>query len=750
MSGVRSLGAAWAGGMALLLLAACGPASPPPRQPPPEPAAPPPAAPRPAPPPVSRPAPRPVPQPPAPPPPAAVPVAPVAVPAVVRVGLSTDLEQVEVPCCGVTAVAVAGGGPLARAVPLRVEPDIAGAPVGAYRVQVAALKDERQAAELAARLGRMVGAAGDVVFDAGSDLYRVRIGRYRRRDEAERARQRLAAAGAGTAFVTSEPGRFEPALRLVHGQGATRIAGRWLAFESADGGGLRLASGRYRGRLLVYLNDRGTLNLINEVAFEDYLRGVVPREMGPEVFDQLEALKAQTVAARSYALRNMGEFAREGYDICATPRCQVYGGMDAEHPLSDRAVAETAGELLVYDDRPADALYSSTCGGHTEDVSVVFPAKREPYLRAVPCLEAGVDRLAGDLAREEPYPAALTRRLLPATGGGAAALAARLEHLALAAGLPTPDDRLASLERREVQRFIASLFDLALDARLFVAREDLPYLLTARPDDWSEDDLRLAAYLMRSGLLAGDPGQPLGGAEIEATLFQLALYLRVLERREGRYLGLGAGELRVRVDDEPAAYRLPPRLVTFRRCAGEVAAGPLALVPGDRLDLYLTAGELLAVVQEVDVDGVAFDRTSNLSSWSRFRSEARLAELIAARYPGFGVPARIEVLARGVSGRVGRVRLVDAGGAVQEVEGLAVRWTLDLPDTLFTVKRLAPSGGEPGWLFTGRGWGHGVGLCQVGAYGMALRGHGYREILRHYYTGVVLTRDGGAAGAAAR
>src|SRR4029453_1665243 len=107
-------------------------------------------------------------------------------------------------------------------------------------------------------------------------------------------------------------------------------------------------------------------------------------EMGPKVFNQIEALKAQAVAARTYAVRNLGEFTDEGYDICATPRCQVYGGMDDEDPLTDRAIAETAGEVLLWQGRPADALYSSTCGGHTEDVAEIFPLKHDPYLRAVP------------------------------------------------------------------------------------------------------------------------------------------------------------------------------------------------------------------------------------------------------------------------------------------------------------------------------------------------------------------------------
>jgi len=74
-----------------------------------------------------------------------------------------------------------------------------------------------------------------------------------------------------------------------------------------------------------------------------------------------------------------------------------------------------------------------------------------------------------------------------------------------------------------------------------------------------------------------------------------------------------------------------------------------------------------------------------------------------------------------------------------------VRWTLDLPDTRFTMKRLQPKSGPAGYLFTGSGLGHGVGMCQVGAFGMAGRGHTYREILEHYYTGVTLARASAGA-----
>jgi stage II sporulation protein D len=529
-------------------------------------------------------------------------------------------------------------------------------------------------------------------------------------------------------------------LKVSQGARSAVVESRWLRVRSENGEGIRFQGTRYRGRLLVYLNDRGRLNVINEVALEDYLRGVVPREMGPEVYDSLEALKAQSVAARTYTLRNLGEFSQEGYDICATPRCQVYAGMDVEHPLTDQAIAETAGQVLSYNGELVDSLYSSTCGGHTENVEVIFPLKHEPYLRGVACLEAGVDRLAGRLSRGVPFPGSLMQELLPPAGLDETpeVLAARLEHLALLAGLPVPTDQLASLERRELQRFIGSIFDLAVEAQLFVAREDFPYLLDHPPAEWDERDLRLAAFLVKSGLLAGDLSQPLTEQEIEETLFRLAIYLRVLEEVGGRYQGLTGGRLQVRTGGKTRSLPLTTDLTTFRRSGNQFVASPLALVAGDRLTLYTRDEKLLAVTHQVDPDGVAFDRTSNMSSWTRFRTDKELADLVNTRFPGLGF-SNLVILSRGVSGRVGRISLVGADGREVEVEGLAVRWTLDLPDTLFTAKRLTPPSGAAGWLFTGRGWGHGVGLCQVGAYGMGLRGHSYRDILEHFYTGVEIS-----------
>jgi stage II sporulation protein D len=91
------------------------------------------------------------------------------------------------------------------------------------------------------------------------------------------------------------------------------------------------------------------------------------------------------VAARGQALMKAGRHRAEGFDLCATPHCQVYGGATSESETSDQAVAMTWGEVLEYQGKLADTLYSSTCGGHTANNEDYWPGQHPvPYLRGVP------------------------------------------------------------------------------------------------------------------------------------------------------------------------------------------------------------------------------------------------------------------------------------------------------------------------------------------------------------------------------
>lgn len=138
---------------------------------------------------------------------------------------------------------------------------------------------------------------------------------------------------------------------------------------------------RYRGALLIQPHQAG-LTVINRLPLEQYLYGVVPNEM--PVDWNMEALKAQAVAARSFALydRNDGKHSAQGFDVCVTTDCQVYGGIASESAASNRAVDATRGQILTYGRQPICAAFHTASGGFTENSEDVW-GSNVPYLRSV-------------------------------------------------------------------------------------------------------------------------------------------------------------------------------------------------------------------------------------------------------------------------------------------------------------------------------------------------------------------------------
>ena len=142
----------------------------------------------------------------------------------------------------------------------------------------------------------------------------------------------------------------------------------------------------YRGHFKV-INDDNALTVINDLQLEDYIQGVVPSEM-PSSWD-IEAHKAQAIAARSYALANMGKRGKYGYDLKDTPEDQAYGGASAETKQTNRAVEETAGIVLVCQGKIVPAYYSASAGGKTRSASQVW-TRDLPFIKSVPSFDDGI------------------------------------------------------------------------------------------------------------------------------------------------------------------------------------------------------------------------------------------------------------------------------------------------------------------------------------------------------------------------
>src|SRR5579883_2561296 len=445
----------------------------------------------------------------------------------------------------------------------------------------------------------------------------------------------------------------------------------------------------YRGIVEVFGNARNTFTVVNELPLEQYLLGVVPNELSPTTFGQIEALKAQAVAARTYVARNSGQYKNEGYDICATDACQVYQGQGTENPLTTQAVTETRGVIATYQDQPINALYSSTCGGKTEDAENIFDEKI-PYLVSTTC------------EFKHPEPRAFTTSRSFADWKDAVLAVAGVSNFTEArhflglAGQGEPSStQLAALAT-------------------FVRQNFYPTVLTTSD----------VSFVTEQGIL------PLAGTIPEKEiLFRLIDKKNGFEWQQGVLTSWDGSAMQLLVNGQPKTFKLAADAPIYQRVGDErLALRQGSWIGGELIDFRAVADTIQMLVYRNNFANPAADRYSRLALWQVHKTRQ---ELDAAFKPlNIGGIKDMRVLARGPSERPLRTEIVGSAGQ-SSVRALRLRTLLSLRDSLFSFDIERNAQGEVlGIMFFGRGWGHGVGMCQVGAYGMALEGATYEQILK--------------------
>jgi stage II sporulation protein D len=654
------------------------------------------------------------------------------------------------------------------------------APPSVFRIQVGAFATAEAAEAERANLEKTWGAPAVVRFLEDRGSWRVRVGEAKTRAGLGPLLGRLRDAGLKGLWLAEETGEGPKGvtIRLVDAawdSQATNV--RRLIAVAAPGALLQVQGKTYRGLIEFRVDASGRLRAINWVELEAYLRGVVPSELGPEVWPQIEALKAQAVAARTYAIANGAQFDEDGFDICATPRCQAYGGASAEHPLSDRAIAETRGEIATWQGKPIDALYTATCGGHTEDAKEIFPEQAAPYLVGVPC-RAEAEALArtrrvltgaspiaivtdnGEdatrdvwlLAASGVFGSASPERLAKTLDRpiNAATLRAWTTAIARKAGRPVPSS--PPIEPSTLAKAALALAqDLSWTDRTDVLLTDADLDAVLREPEAAAlpaDQRRALAYFAQQGVFRPARNgrwafdRPPSGATIAAALARIGDAYKAFDLDEGTVVaidghalsfarGAGGGTLTV----APS-----PRLFTA------VGLQPfpvqsLQLWPGDRVRYHVNAAEQIDLLElRPPAKGLADDRSAAVYAWEVRKTGAELREAVDKRV-SVGELRDLRVVRRGVSGRIVELEVVGSAGSTV-VKGFDVRNLLDLRESLTVIELQRDASGRiASVVFAGKGWGHGVGLCQVGAYGMAVRGMDYRKILAHYYTGIAITKN---------
>jgi len=547
-----------------------------------------------------------------------------------------------------------------------------------------------------------------------------------------------------------------------------------LTFASSDetNAPVRFNDRPYRGRIEVFANPRGSLTVVNVIGLEAYVRGVVPNELS---FPALEALKAQAIAARTYALKNRGQFAPEGFDLLPTTRSQVYRGLSSETPLTTRAVEETRGVVATYNGEPINALYTSTCGGRTEDVKNIF-IEDVPYLRGREC----VAEIKSPFA---PFTIKSSRDLFEIKDEKDLTLA-RDAALLIINGLELPSDRVSSswlgshISESEARDWLAAAarlsrnpsftppadaakvpaFSTALVAAVFgdtradvlLSSADMDYFLSFRDaDDIPAQNRADVAMLVRDGHLSLFPDATLRPKEAVTRGRALHAIARILEARGSLALQKGNtrpaanGVLMLRTSKSKEQPIVVSREAFLFREFGEnlYQMKSVALVGGEPITFHVNAkGEVDYLEVRPARDGASAERFSPFTNWTTQLSLGEVQSRLSRSVRGIGTITDLRIAARGSSRRVIDLEVIGTQG-IAHVRGGRIRSALGLREQLFVLDRIYGANDRVArFVFIGRGWGHGVGMCQYGAYGLAKQGLTVEQILKTYYTGIDLTR----------
>ncbi|CAN5341071.1 hypothetical protein BH10ACI3_BH10ACI3_22260 [soil metagenome] len=737
----------------------------------------------------------------------------------IRIGLSTNSSSVTITSGDSTLVAVSPDEPSKMLATTRVTvsarayrpPEIEN-----YRIEFQNLPTPSDAGALAKDIREATGETALVSVDTATNLWKVWVGTVKETSiDADELKAKLAEKGFEDAVVVTEKktvispdalalsqqlktagpsevrslikptgstattvtGAVDPNLREVM-VNAPIATGSFSSLKSVAFGSLneranpvRLNGKAYRGKIEVFVNSRGSLTVVNVVGLEDYLLGVVPSELG---LPQIEAQKAQAVAARTYAVANIGTFGKQGFDMVPTIWSQVYKGVSIETKMGTLAVNATRGIVATYKGKPIMAYFTSTCGGRTEDGGNIFD-KGEPYLKGVECSLEGHRHFEPFLIKTARQPAKLRDegnlelvRLMSNLASNGFFLSTPqmsdawfedvptesemsnwLNQIAGKFGKTFPNVNKDTAKPAELAHLLAGFIYAAGYADTLLSDSDVNYQLAF--DDASEipkDRRADIAILLRDGYFSINPDLTFKPNRPFTRARMLRLIKQIYEKKKWMFGTETAtakptadGKLILKSGKGERQITVRPDVFLFREFGGAMyQVREAALVGGETVNYQLDS---LGAVKYLEIKPTDATTTAeNMSPWEFWNKSLSAGEVQSrlSRYVrGIGTLYDVNVKKVGYSRRPIELEIVGSNG-VKTLSGGKIRSALRLPEQLFVINKRYNGSTVAGYTFTGRGWGHGVGMCQYGAFGMAKMGVKYDEIIKHYYTGVDLTK----------
>ncbi|HUF03642.1 MAG TPA: SpoIID/LytB domain-containing protein [Aridibacter sp.] len=551
---------------------------------------------------------------------------------------------------------------------------------------------------------------------------------------------------------------------------------RAITIGSGNGRGIvRLNGKSYRGAMEILANSKGGITVVNVVPMEDYLLGVVPAELS---LPQIEAQKAQAVAARTYAVANKNGYGEKGYDMLPTVWSQVYKGVSIESKMGTRAVLETRGMVATYEGTPINALYTSTCGGRTEDSGNIFEFN-EPYLKGVDCSLDGREHFDPFIVRTSREPALIRNEANYAMVRLASRYAVNnflmitpqfnddyfddppsetelrswLNNLGVKTGRTYAVIDADSSKPLNLARILHAIIyapDAAASADTLMSESDINYHLSfLDAAEVPKYERAILAELLRDGWfsiyadLTIKPNKHYSRGKILRLIDNI--YAKKgwsFDFESGTANPTADGKLILKAGRSEKEIVLNPHVYLFRKFGDSLYQVRETAILGGETVRYKTnsAGEAVYLAVEPTDKTTVAESMSPFTFWKANLSAGTVRARLSRYVRGLGTLIDVKIKNKGFSRRATELEIITTNG-VHYLKGGKIRSALKLREQLFVMdKRFDGNGRVASISFTGRGWGHGVGMCQYGAYGLAKMGVPYDRIIKHYYSGVELTK----------
>jgi len=638
----------------------------------------------------------------------------------IRVALTTSARSAVISTTGHLMNASGGGSKLLALDTSRVRVDArllsplpANSEDALYRVVIGGATSREEAEQNEKEIQKISDDDAHLAYDTATKTWGMVLETKLPREEAEEMAARLQAAGidatiegppnasdagknpalagaapassASNVRLTSSPRTPSREVVASSSSGSTFSSSAPVTFASDDEATspVRFNEKPYRGRIEVFTNLRGSLTVVNELGLEDYVRGVVANELSPGGYPAIEALKAQAIAARTYALKNRGQFMSQGFDILPTTRSQVYRGLTSEQPLSTRAVDETRGIIATYDGEPINALYTSTCGGRTEDAQNIFN-QAVPYLRSRECAAEGnaaferyvvkTTRDPAELRDDSNVTAVRDVALLLTQNFGS--LTARVTDAWLAGDATTAEVRVWLIHAARIARqtppttgedvnrppaFATAINTAVLGesrTSTLLNNADADYLLGVRDASAVPTENRAdLAMLVREGHLSVYPDatvrprEPLSRARVLHAIARLLEARNLLQLQKANARPSSDGQVILRSakgKDQP--LRVTADAFLFRQFGDRAyAVSSVTLVGGEPVTYHLALnGQIDYLEVKPAPNGAAADRFSPFSNWTTTLSLGQVQARLGRAARGIGPIVDLHVVSRGL------------------------------------------------------------------------------------------------------